>query len=104
VRTEIHSAAKLKFTADTRLAAAAGGVARYLADTAGMESDAAAKLQSETLQACRAAIAQLADSSAQLSVEVTRFADRIEIEVAQQGGEARTRITKYLAQTSSASS
>ena len=103
MKTEIHSSARLKFTADTRLAAAAGGVARYFADTAGMESDAVAKLQSETLEACNAAIAQLAGKSAQLSVEVTRFADRIEVEVAKQGDAAITRIITYLAQSSSAS-
>jgi uncharacterized protein YaiL (DUF2058 family) len=103
VKTEIHSAAKVKFTADTRLAAAAAGVARYFADAAGAESDAVAKLQSETLEACNAAIAQLADKSTQLLVEITRFGDRIEVEVAQGGGAPITRIIKYVPQSSSAS-
>jgi len=38
--------------ADGRLAAAVGGVARYLADDAGLEGDAVAQLQSSVVAAC----------------------------------------------------
>ena len=101
--TEIRSAVLLTFSPDARLVAAAGGVARYFADSAGMEADAVAKLQSETLQACNATIAQLPDKGAQLLVEVTRFADRIEVAIAKQGDAPITRIITYLAHSSSAS-
>jgi hypothetical protein len=105
VGTEIQ-AATLKFNADARLAAAAGGVARYFADGAGMEPDAIANLQADTLAACQAAFAHLTRPTDQLSVEITRFADRIEVAVAYPGADASqpsesaTRITKYLTQSS----
>lgn len=83
--TDFHQGATLRFTADKRLAAAAGGVTRYFADAAGMEADAVARLQAATLAVCAAAIAHLVSAGAQLSVEVTRFADRIEIAVSYPG-------------------
>jgi len=43
----------LQIDADARLAAAAGGVARYLADAAGIENHAVAQLQSAIVTACR---------------------------------------------------
>jgi hypothetical protein len=110
VETEFLSGATLRFNADPRLAAAAGGVARYFADAAGMDADAIAKLQADTLEACKAAFTQMSSNEAQLSVEVTRFADRIEVAFAPQGeasvraGEPATRITKYLAQGSTTAS
>jgi hypothetical protein len=85
VNTEVQSGVLLRFTADKRLAAAAGGVARCLADAAGMEASAAAKLQAATLAVCIAACAQVATTSQELSVEVMRFADRIEITVTHAG-------------------
>jgi hypothetical protein len=104
VATDIRNVVSLTFSPDARLVAAAGGVARYFADSAGMESDAVAKLQAETLAACHAAIAQSSEKNIQWSVEVTRFADRIEVEVAKQGDAPTTRLITYLAQSSSASS
>ncbi|HME11960.1 MAG TPA: hypothetical protein VKF79_03800 [Candidatus Acidoferrum sp.] len=76
---EIHGSATLQFSPDERLAAAAGGVVRYFADTAGMEADAVAKLQAATLAVCLAAFAHFAKTSPPLTVEITRFADRIEV-------------------------
>lgn len=75
----------LRFTADKRLAAAAGGAARNLGDAAGMEASAAAKLQAATLAVCVAACAQVPTTSQELSVEVTRFVDRIGITVIHAG-------------------
>jgi len=85
VTAELHSSVRLQFSADEKLSAAAGGVARYFADSAGMEADAVAKLQAATLAVCNAAIAEIPESSPELSVEVTRFADRIEVAITHQG-------------------
>jgi hypothetical protein len=82
---EVQSGVVLRFSLDERLAAAAGGVTRYLADTAGMEADAVAKLQAATLAVCAAASAPLANSGQDLSVEVNRYADRIEVTITYPG-------------------
>jgi hypothetical protein len=120
VPTEAVAGATLHFSADPRLAAAAGGVARYFADAAGMESDAVARLQAATLAACSLAMAHDAHTEALVSVEVTRFTDRIEVAVAHpasapaplaalsgvdrvdhetRAGNAVTRLTKFIPQT-----
>jgi hypothetical protein len=116
--SELLSATTLQFSADPRLAAAAGAVARYFADAAGMDLDAVTKLQDATLAACRAASTGNSKNDALLSVEINRFADRIEVAVThaatgQQGveglpgvdridhetrnGTAITRLTKFTA-------
>jgi hypothetical protein len=90
MNTDVRSAVRLQLSADPRLAAAAGGVVRYFADSAGLEADAVAKLQAATLTVCTAALRQMQQSSQSiagltpaLTVEVTRLADRIEVTVAQ---------------------
>jgi hypothetical protein len=70
---------RLLLDADARLAAAVGGVARYLADAAGFESDAAARLQSAVIAACSEAFGHLSASRPQLEVTFTRFSDRMEV-------------------------
>jgi hypothetical protein len=85
VSTELHSAVTLQFTADRRLAAAAGGVVRYFADAAGMDAESVAKLQAAALTICLSAIAHSSNAESILSVEVSRFADRIEVAVARPG-------------------
>ena len=65
--------------ADARLAAAAGGVARFLADAAGLESDAVAKLQSAVIEACLEAFERLAGAHPHLEVDFARFSDRLEV-------------------------
>ena len=65
--------------ADARLAAAAGGVARFLADAAGLESDAVARLQSAVIEACLEAFKHLADIHPHLEIDFARFADRLEV-------------------------
>jgi hypothetical protein len=120
VATEVQTGATLRFNADPRLAAAAAGVARYLADSAGMEADAVAKLQAATLETCVTEFPYLLEDGAQLSVDVSRFPDRIEVVVARSGapgkqvgnlpgvdeieremqsGSAITRLTKFIAQS-----
>lgn len=65
--------------ADARLAAAAGGVARFLADAAGLESDAVARLQSAVIEACLEAFDHLAGKHPHLEVTFARFSDRLEV-------------------------
>jgi len=65
--------------ADARLAAAAGGVARFLADAAGLESDAVARLQSAVIEACLEAFKHLADMHPHLEIDFARFSDRLEV-------------------------
>lgn len=65
--------------ADARLAAAAGGVARFLADAAGLESDAVARLQSAVIEACLKAFEQLAGQHPHLEIDFARFSDRLEV-------------------------
>jgi len=71
--------------ADPRLAAAIGGAARYLADTAGLESDAVAQLQSSVLAACYQAFEHLTAAHPHLIVTLTRFPDRLEVALSHQG-------------------
>lgn len=65
--------------ADARLAAAAGGVARFLADAAGLESDAVARLQSAVIEACLEAFEHLAGKHPHLEIDFARFSDRLEV-------------------------
>jgi len=65
--------------ADARLAAAAGGVARFLADAAGLESEAVARLQSAVIEACLEAFEHLAGKHPHLEVTFARFSDRLEV-------------------------
>jgi len=65
--------------ADARLAAAAGGVARFLADAAGLESDSAGRLQSAVVEACLKAFEHLAGKHPHLEVTFARFSDRLEV-------------------------
>jgi len=77
---------RLLLDADARLAAAAGGVVRYLADTAGLEDGAIARLQSAVIAACSEALEHLAADHPQLQVTFTRFSDRMEVALTH-GGE-----------------
>jgi hypothetical protein len=65
--------------ADARLAAAAGGVARFLADAAGLDSDAVARLQSAVMEACLEAFGDLTRTHPHLEVTFARFSDRLEV-------------------------
>lgn len=67
--------------ADARLVAAAGGVARYFADAAGLACAASTELQSATVNLCNQEIGQLDKSESGLEVMVTRTPDRIEVVV-----------------------
>ena len=65
--------------ADARLAAAAGGVARFLGDAAGLENDAVARLQSAVIEACLEAFEHLTRTHPHLEVTFARFSDRLEV-------------------------
>lgn len=75
----------LQIDADARLAAAAGGAARYLADAAGLETDATTQLQSSVVTACIESFDHLRDARAHLEITLTRFPNRIEVAVSFQG-------------------
>src|SRR5271168_2191989 len=70
---------RLRIDADSRLAAAAGGVARYLADAASLESAAVSGSQSTVVAACEEAFLNLQSGKSSLELSFTRFADRIEV-------------------------
>jgi hypothetical protein len=78
----------VQIDADSRLAAAVGGAARYLADLAGLGDEAVAQLQTSVVAACREAFDHLTGEHPHLEVTLTRFLDRIEVALAHQG-EAR---------------
>jgi hypothetical protein len=85
---------------DVRLAAAAGGAARYLADAAGLDNGSVSALQTETVAACSKGLQQLAETHQRVEVTVTRSTDRIEVVVSRPGAET-SRLTKYLGASAS---
>jgi hypothetical protein len=87
VATESHSF-HLQTDPDARLAAAVGGAARFLADAAGLESDAISQLQASIIAACREAFKHLTGEHPHLDVTLTRFSDRIEIALCHVGEDA----------------
>jgi len=92
----------LQIERDARLAAGAGGVARYLADTAGMASEASSQLQAETVAACLQAFESLASHPVVLQVRYAVYSDRLEIDLAVPGAlaaQSGRRLTRYFDQT-----
>jgi hypothetical protein len=85
VATEPNSSLHLQLDADTRLAAAAGSVVRFLADAAGMESSAIAQLQSAVIAACAAAFEHLTRKHPHLDVTFSCYSDRIEVALTHEG-------------------
>jgi len=75
----------MRMDADVRLAAAAGGVARFLADAAGLENSAIARLQSTVIAACTEAFEHLTRLHPQLDLDFCRHSDRIEIALSHEG-------------------
>jgi hypothetical protein len=76
---------ELQIDADARLAAAAGGAARYLAEAAGLTNDEAADLQKSIVAACLGAFENLEGEHPHLTVTFARYPDRIEVAVAHEG-------------------
>jgi hypothetical protein len=75
----------LVIDADARLAAAAGGAARYFADSAGLEGHAISQFQTATIAACREAFEHLTSQDPHLEITLTHFSDRIEVALAHLG-------------------
>lgn len=71
---------KVQLDADPRFAAAVGGVARYLADSAGMENDAIAQLQAAVISACNDAFKLLTPAHPHLTATISKLPDRLEVE------------------------
>jgi hypothetical protein len=78
----------LQIDADARLAAAAGGAARYLADNAGVEDPGPSQLQAAVIAACKDAFGYLNQEHPHLTVKLFRHSDRIEVELSREGGAA----------------
>jgi hypothetical protein len=76
---------RLLLDADARLAAAAGGVIRYLADAAGLENDAIARLQSAVIAACSEAFENLTADHPRLEITFSHLSDRMEITLSHRG-------------------
>lgn len=92
----------LRVEQDARLAAGVGGIARYLADTAGMASEMSSQLQAETVAACLQAFESSASDPVVLQVRYELYSDRLEIAFAAPGASAAQsvrRLTRYFGQT-----
>ena len=76
---------ELQIDPDARLAAAAGGIARFVSEAAGLASEAAAELQKSVVAVCVAAFRGLRSDHSHVTVTVERFSDRIEVAVAHEG-------------------
>lgn len=68
----------VQLDADDRLAAAVGGVARYVADAAGLESPAVAEWQAAVVAACKQEFSRLAAGDTRLQVALVRTSERLE--------------------------
>ncbi len=79
---------ELQIDPDPRLAAAAGGAARYLAEAAGLTIEEAAELQKSIVTACQETFEHLTGDHPHLTVTLSRYLDRIEIAIAHQGDAA----------------
>jgi hypothetical protein len=87
-RTPVTAEAKfvrMQIEADPRLAAAAGGAARYFADAAGLEAPAIAGWQTAIVAACKEAFAHLTREHPRLEVIFTRWVDRLEVALSREG-------------------
>lgn len=76
---------RLFLDSDPRLAAAAGGVIRHLADVAGLENGAIARMQSAVISACSAAFEHLTPDNPRLEITFSRFPDRLEVALTHRG-------------------
>jgi hypothetical protein len=79
---------RLQIDADPRLAAAAGAVARFLGEEGGLPGEAVAGLQKSIVNACIEAFEDLQEEQPHLTVTFLRYADRIEVALAHEGGVA----------------
>jgi hypothetical protein len=76
---------ELQIDPDARLAAAAGGAARFLAEAAGLSNEETTDLQKSIVAACQEAFEHLTGDHPHVTVTLTRYTDRIEVAVAHKG-------------------
>jgi len=76
---------EMQIDPDARLAAAAGGVARYFAESTGLTNEAVSELQKSIVAACQEAFDHLTGDHPHLNVTLTRFPDRIEVAMSYKG-------------------
>ena len=76
----------MQIDVDARLAAAAGGAARYFADSAGLDQQGVSDLQSAVIGVCEEAFHELGSDQASVDVTLTRLVDRIEVQVSHKAG------------------
>ncbi len=76
---------ELQIDPDARLAAAAGGAARYFAESAGILGEAVAELQKSVVAACQEACEHWVGNHPHLGVTLAVCADRLEIAMTHQG-------------------
>jgi hypothetical protein len=76
---------QLQIDADVRLAAAAGGAARFFGESAGLTSEEIAELQKSIVAACEEAFEHMRGERPQLTVTLARFPDRIEVAMSHEG-------------------
>jgi hypothetical protein len=81
-------AIELQIDPDARLAAAAGGAVRCIAESAGLADNAATEFQKSIVAACLESFGHLAGEQQHLKVTITRFPDRIEVTLAHKSGTA----------------
>jgi hypothetical protein len=81
---------KVQLDADPRFAAAVGGVARYMADAAGMENDAIAQLQAAVVTASNDAFKLLTPAHPHLTATISKLPDRLEVELSCECGSNAT--------------
>jgi hypothetical protein len=79
---------ELQIDADARLAAAAGGVVRFVAESAGLANGTVAELQKSVVAASNEAFEHLTPAHPHLNVTITRFYNRIEVALTHAGGAA----------------
>lgn len=78
----------LQMDADERLAAAAGGAARYMADSAGLENTEILALQAAVVAACKHCFA-CHSAAKNCDIALQRLTDRIQIELSFRGKKHR---------------
>jgi hypothetical protein len=77
---------QLQIDADARLAAAAGGAARYFGESAGLSTDEVADLQKSIVAACEEVFEHMTGDRPHLTVTLTRYPDRLEVSMSHEGG------------------
>jgi hypothetical protein len=77
---------EMQIDVDARLAAAAGGAARYFGESAGLSSNEVVDLQKSIVTACEEAFEHMTGDRPHLTVTLTHFPDRIEVAMSHEGG------------------